>query len=512
MTRLNFVEKLYQGRNCYSDHMSSDELALLHIHSKVESIIADLLTRNKVVFLTGNPGDGKTFIIKTLGESITACHAYMQADLNNVRDYNAVACALIECYTNEKPAIVAVNEYPFLHLLRSIKALSPIMYDEIQRVRRSVIAYSISGPLSGRVAVIDLNERNLLAPGYHHLDNLIDRLVHLLQEEPVYDETLKYNLAALSNSDIKRQVLTLFELAAAECEHFAVRDILGALAFILTAGVNENYQGHRYYSTLFEGSNELLRAIQQYDPIRLTVPELDERLWNGVITDGWRIALPEKYPKDYDDVAEAVDCFKEIKRRYFFENSQGKKLMALQPDEVSRSKELFIKLESQKKKTKEALILAMNKLFLPSSKDKSQLRIWTTHRYDMSIDAAVAVSSKAVSAAALDLLAPRLADWIEGLEYVPNHLIMKPKGAEEPRLVMDVDFLRTLLAVDSGYPVGLLAPQYEQAVTLFLRQLDNSGIAEQNEDGETILACRSQSFQRTVYIQDGKYGFGEDER
>ena len=77
---------------------------------------------------------------------------------------------------------------------------------------------------------------------------------------------------------------------------------------------------------------------------------------------------------------------------------------------------------------------------------------------------------------------------------------------------MDVDFLRTLLAVDSGYPVGLLAPQYEQAVAIFLQQLDNDGFAEPNEDGETILASRKQSFQRTVYIQDGRYGFGEEER
>lgn len=512
MTRLEFVEKLYNGRNCYSDHMGSDELSLLHICSNAESLIADLLDRKKIVFLTGNPGDGKTFIIKALEESITTCQAYVETDLNNVRDYDAVARKLIDCYTYEKPAIIAANEYPFLQLLRSIKNLSPDMHDEIQRVRRSVIAYSFSAPLNGRIAVIDLNERNLLAPDYHLLEKLLDQLVSLLKEEPVYNDTLQYNLTALSNNVIKHQLLSLFDLAAAECEHFAVRDILGALAFMVTAGSSEDYPNHRYYRTLFEGSNELLRVIQQYDPVRLTVPEIDEQLWNGDISEGWYIAIPSKYPKDFKDVAEAIECFKEVKRRYFFENAGGAKLMSLQPNEIIRSKNLFVKLEAQKKKTKETLILAMNKLFLPSSKDKGQLRIWTTHRYDMSIEAAVAVSSKSVNASALDLLAPRPADWLKGLEYAPDHLIMKPRGAEEPRLVMDVDFLRTLLAVDSGYPVGLLAPQYEQAVAIFLQQLDNDGFAEPNEDGETILASRKQSFQRTVYIQDGKYGFGEEER
>ena len=212
MTKLEFVEKLYNGRNCYSDHMGSDELSLLHICSNAESLIADFLARNKVVFLTGNPGDGKTFIIKALAENIAMSHAYVEADLNNVRDYDAVARKLLDCYISEKPAIIAANEYPFLQLLRSIKALSPAMYDEIQRVRRSVIAYSISGPLSGRIAVVDLNERNLLAPDHQLLGGLLDRIINLLQEEPVYNDTLLYNLEALSNNEIKQQLLSLFEL------------------------------------------------------------------------------------------------------------------------------------------------------------------------------------------------------------------------------------------------------------------------------------------------------------
>lgn len=292
MTKLEFVEKLYNGRNCYSDHMGSDELSLLHICSNAESLIADFLARNKVVFLTGNPGDGKTFIIKALAENIAMCHAYVETDLNNVRDYDAVARKLLDCYISEKPAIIAANEYPFLQLLRSIKALSPAMFDEIQRVRRSVIAYSISGPLSGRIAVVDLNERNLLAPDHQLLGGLLDRLICLLQEEPVYSDTLLYNLEALSNNDIKQQLLSLFELAAAECEHFAVRDILGALAFTITAGASEEYEYHRYYSTLFEGTNELLRVIQQYDPVRLTIPGLDEQLWNGDVQMGGVLPLP----------------------------------------------------------------------------------------------------------------------------------------------------------------------------------------------------------------------------
>ena len=139
------------------------------------------------------------------------------------------------------------------------------------------------------------------------------------------------------------------------------------------------------------------------------------------------------------------------------------------------------------------------------------MHIWTTHRYDMSQDASVAVSSKSVDASELEILMPRPADWLKGLEYVPDHIVMKPKGADVPVLRLDVDFLRTLNAIEDGYPIGLLAPQYEQAAAMFLQQLDDKGFSEPNDDGEIKIASRTRSYKKVVHIQDGKYDFGEEE-
>lgn len=171
---------------------------------------------------------------------------------------------------------------------------------------------------------------------------------------------------------------------------------------------------------------------------------------------------------------------------------------------------MFTNFESQKKKIKGSLIRSLNKLFLPSSDDRKQLHIWTTHKYDMSQEAAVAVSSKAVDAADLEIQMPRPADWLSGLEYVPDHIILKPKNAPIPKLVLNIDFLRTLNAVENGYPIGLLAPQYEQAAAMFLQQLDDDGFSEVNEDGEIIIASRNKSYKKTIFIQNGKYDFEEE--
>lgn len=514
MSRLEFVKKLYNGKNCYSDHMSDEELGLIHITSNVEGLIKDMLGKAKIIFLTGNPGDGKTFVIKSVDPEIQKYNAYIEKDMNNITGYDSIVNDIIACYQEHRPAIIAVNEYPFMQLCKHIKKQAPDIYKEIVVAKKSAITYSTSQPLTGRIALIDLNERNLLDADRNLLGELIDKFIALVSEDTQHNKYLEYNIKALSIPEVRAQVLSLMQLAASECEHFAIRDILGALAFIFTACLMEDYEEQKYYSAIFSGSNQLLQAIQQFDPIYLSSPSLDEQLWNGEIKEGWLIEVPSKWPNDPEfedkEVDDAVSLFKEIKRQYYFENIHGHKLLQLQPSEIKKCTDMFINFDSQKKKIKERLIRSINKLFLPSSDDKKSLHIWTTHRYDMSIPAAVAVSSKSIDASELDIQMPRPADWLKGLEYIPDHIIMTPKGKAEPSLRLDIDFIRTLNAIEEGYPINLLAPQYEQSAAMFLQQLDDNGLTEENDDGEVIIASRRKNYKKSVFIQDGQYGFEED--
>ena len=120
MDNLDFIKKLYNGKNCYSDHMSEEQLELLHLKSEVEEIIVKKVNDNKIVFLTGNPGDGKTFIIQAIKDQIALNHIYIERDLNTVSDYATISKKIIECYNNGTGAIIAVNEYPFYLLLTKV--------------------------------------------------------------------------------------------------------------------------------------------------------------------------------------------------------------------------------------------------------------------------------------------------------------------------------------------------------------------------------------------------------
>ena len=47
-------------------------------------------------------------------------------------------------------------------------------------------------------------------------------------------------------------MIKIIELATTSSEHYVVRDILGAVSFILTACTMEEYEGMPYYDAVFD--------------------------------------------------------------------------------------------------------------------------------------------------------------------------------------------------------------------------------------------------------------------
>ena len=139
MSKLDFIKKLYNGKNCYSDHMNKDELGFLHISSGVEPLVSDMLDKHKLVFLTGNPGDGKTFIIKAIEPCIIRNNVFVKTDFNEVTNYADAARNIVDLYVEKKPAVFAINEYPFLRLCKEIKRINPDIYNEIMRAKKMCI-------------------------------------------------------------------------------------------------------------------------------------------------------------------------------------------------------------------------------------------------------------------------------------------------------------------------------------------------------------------------------------
>ena len=83
---------------------------------------------------------------------------------------------------------------------------------------------------------------------------------------------------------------------------------------------------------------------------------------------------------------------------------------------------------------------------------------------------------------------------------------MSNTGNKCPQLVLDMDFLRSLQMVNSGYPVALLPNQYEQSVSMFLKQLEEVNLSDEN-DGQFIMVNRKTGSKMRINIENNKYNF-----
>ena len=229
MDKLDFVRKLYRGKNCYSDPLTPEEIEIIHIRSTTEKIISQMLEDRKIIFLTGNPGDGKTYIIKALDAVINKVNAYVETDLSSIEDYSEIVEKIKNCYDNGNACIIAANEYPFLKLEKAMGQKYPEIAEQIRDVKKNSIVYGVPSFECGQIVVVDLNDRNLLDREKKTILASVDKLIGLLDESKGINHILDENIQALTNELVREQLLKIFEIIAICGEHFVMRDILGTI-------------------------------------------------------------------------------------------------------------------------------------------------------------------------------------------------------------------------------------------------------------------------------------------
>lgn len=517
MDNLQFIQRLYKGKFCYSDSMTEEQIALLHISSGVERIIQKMVEERRLVFLTGNPGDGKTYIIRALKEQLG--DIYIETDLNMLTDeqLDIVLEQINTCYTQGNACVIAANEFPFHKLISRCRKKFPQLYSDLLTVKRNVLVYGNQTVELKRICIVDLNERNLLDKDRCIVKQVLNRFAELLQPYCGSNLVLAENVKALTTELVQQQVLNVFSLISMSGEHFVIRDILGALSYMLVSCTSPDgdEQGH-YYDALFTGNNDLMSFAAQFDPVLLSHPTWDEMLWNGEVLEGWQLAPPAKWPvqltKDSDSVEDAVRLFKSIKRKFFFENIFAKELVDLQPQYYSECIDILVKLKQDAHRIKRRLIRSMNRLCLSADTEGEALRAWTVHSYDLSRTAGAAVSTRCIAADELELVNPEPVNWLKEMEYVPSCIVMRSKKHPEVRLEIDMDLLRSLIMIDHGYPASLLSSQYEQVITQFVQALCSVNVAKDYSDGCMLIANRHEGTHKRLRIEGNKYylGNGED--
>ncbi|MED0673813.1 hypothetical protein P4S95_27065 [Aneurinibacillus aneurinilyticus] len=512
---LEFISKMYNNRNSYAEIFSEDELKVIHVASNLEQIIKDLVQKKKLILLTGNPGDGKTHLIRCLEDFLRKHDTFLELDINEVKDYQKFILELKAALDNNKPALIAVNEYPLHDLLQKLKNEFPY-YEEINKLKKHTLVYSGEFQVdysSLPVAIVDLNNRNLLNESI--LNQVFEQIIQNVSHCDSCDKAKQCvhlnNLSLISNDEIRQRITLLVSTIGNIGSHAVMRDILGFISYIITRGkkcseLDIQDFTNKYYNLMFNGNNSLFRDLLRLDPTKITSPSIDEALWNGELLSGWITKEDILIPKNVEDEDEALQQFKSMKRRYFFEHQEGYKLLELYPKELRNYLKLVRDSCDDQISTIQKLVLSINRYYNPLETENEKLFIWNSHSYEARAYPEVTISNSSFPIHNMKILVPKLPIYLKKMEYVPNHLILRVeenKSNEHIDLTINFNLYRMLMLIAEGYPPQILPNNHKFTLNRFMSSL--SSTRSRLQINEFTIRSIKNSVPRKILIKDNKY-------
>lgn len=483
---ISFVEKLYRNRNSFADRLSDEELDWIHVDLGLDEFILEAVDEGCQLIITGNPGDGKTFIIQRLLQTLEARGATVFTDAN-ARTDGEILAAWRTCDENRRPFVLAINEWPLFELQRLAKLenFEPVG-EAIRQVQEAIYYGDAPKPEKGRVIVVDLNLRNVLAPQV--TGEAIQRLTSGRFVDQLDDlDPAKANVAKLRQKRVQERLAALLEQVSRRGHHTTMRQLMGYLAYIITGGTGSGQRfaertGPRFvYANLaFDGGEgplfDLVRTAS--DPARISHPQYDEELWRGT-------TRPEDWIDPSDVPPPVAACpepdrenfFEVAKRRFFFEHSAGHELLDALPHDEAEFDGVLRGGAQGDAQIVRTMVLAINRFFEPDAgDDDSQLTLWQSHRYDVQAPAAfVALYSQPADAMTVE--GPQLAPWVERWlrpefrRVTQFALKTSGQGPERAQLLVDRDLYLTLKDAAAGLGHSTWSRSVARKVTRFVDEL-----------------------------------------
>lgn len=370
---IGFVERLYRNRNSYADKLSSEELEWIHIDMGLDDFILNGAQDVRQIIITGNPGDGKTFLIQRLREQLENEYGTVVITDANACSDTQVLASWRSCDENKQPFILAINEWPLFELRRLAREEGFGPVDEaIRQVQEAVYYGDAPAAQQGRVSVVDLNLRNVLSRRVTlaAVERLTaDRFVAEL--DPA--DPASRNVAQLRSPRVQDRLAALLEQAARRGQHTTMRQLMGFVAFLITGGtdatgrlLSQGDDRFLYANLAFDGGEGPLfdLATRAFDPARVTHPVYDEELWRGTTRpEDWLdpSSVPAPIPQHPEEDRERA--FRIAKRRFYFEHAAGAELLkALPNDEELFDQALANGLQGDVQVVRE-MVLAVNRFF-----------------------------------------------------------------------------------------------------------------------------------------------------
>lgn len=485
-TGLQFVRDFYRGSSAYADYIDSNRLSNIHLTTRLDQAILDAAMAGKDIVLTGNPGDGKTHIIRMLKDKLENLGKPV------VIEIDASTLPNEELYKHWKqardqkvPYVIAINAAVLYSLYQYCKEFEPVR-EAYEQMSHAVVFHNESANESDLV-VYDLSKREVLTK------EILNQSIIKLTDEKHYTECascpLNTNCEVYKNCQLLRNELfqdrlyIILQRVALKGYHATLRELQSFISYLIfgnrackTIAKTTGNKEYNLVNLIYSGRGGLFKAIQAaIDPVKISHPIWDERiLSNEIASDSW--------VKDYEVPAEAIaydndELFQLRKRQFFFFNTDGEQLLKILDDDVSHFQEL---LKQEDSKTIKELVLKLNKFFGSEKPSNSELQIWSGHRYDNE-PRKVLISVGSIKKSELKIGHPTLSKLMQtGIEMTSNYIRLEKKNAPNIFLKIDYDMYVLLTEADRGVPVLFMESDLVKKVWRFIEQLQS--VSEIDED------------------------------
>jgi len=456
------IRSLYKSLLSCADHQDEKQINMIHIGTPIEDALIRATKEGKVVLVTGNPGDGKTHLIRKVQEEFPK-KTVVILDANEREDKELVH-AIESSLRGKEAVVIAINEGILLDLCEKNRKKTTWAGKVIESILRPYVYDESLGTELEKILVLDLDLRNNLSPDI--VEQAIDRVTSMVPVKTA--PPLGENTSSLRNPSIKKRVIKLLDVIGQSGFHATMRDLLGFIAFLICGGEEGREDGlpNPYYINAFEGGiGPLFERVRELDPVMMPSPFLDDRLYMAEDKgEEWNIVPNDEYLTPAD-----IDVFRRRKRRAFFEHKEGDGILRAVRGDVNKH---FSKLRKKDLSPEYVAIQLLNRFF-DSSKDYDNLVLWFGHQFWARPIRYVA-SRQEVSSNDCHVLVPNLPGHLRSAfkDHYPDHILFKHKEMSPSEgLVMDRRFIDMLVVGDRLSGFGMRSLEAQAKIATFYDRL-----------------------------------------
>lgn len=437
----NTLAELKDQRISMAERLTPEELETIHIITKLDQNLMSLVNKGHRIYLSGNPGDGKTHIIRRHLSELNAQQVFVSIDAS-AEDEEELIAGLENAINEDRPAVIAINEGP---LRRLLSRLPETERNELGSQLNRPYLYEAQDDPHYTALVLNLGSRQVLA------SSIVNGALNVVLTRVNYNgapASVQYNQAMLRRPRVQERLITLLNLVARSGAHITMHQLLGFFAYIMTAGEKTAERAAEippYYQLMFSENNPLISWLRELDPVKIAHPLVDMRLWESPDNQIEWIETPQGIPPErHTEPHQALAAFQELKRRFFFEAKDGDKLLDMLPEDRKTFYELMKDSATARDTVKMRVLEALSYFFgdRTTGTRGPQLQIWTSLRYESTEPPTAFISSQTITADKINLHVPRLRPIAEmAIEYEPSHvrLTIPPRDAGEGGAGLDID-------------------------------------------------------------------------